>query len=105
MASIEAMAAGLPVLGNRHPTSPIKHGISGFLSDKPAELRKFATILLEDIELANLMGQQARKTAAEEFSVTRFAWAFNLSIEKARSKWLGKKTNRATPSPVKAKVP
>jgi glycosyltransferase involved in cell wall biosynthesis len=105
MASIEAMAAGLPVLGNKHPTSPIRHGISGFLSDKPAELRKFATILFEDRELANMMGQQARKTAIEEFSISRFAWSFNLSIEKAREKWLQKKTNQATPPPVKANVP
>jgi glycosyltransferase involved in cell wall biosynthesis len=105
MASIEAMAAGLPVLGNKHPTSPIKHGISGFLSDKPDELRKFATILLKDKEFANLMGRQARKIAIEEFSISRFAWSFNLSIEKARDKWLEKKTNRATSSPVKANVP
>jgi hypothetical protein len=105
MASIEAMAAGLPVLGNRHPTSPIKHGISGFLSDKPAELRKFATILLEDKELANMMGQQARKIAIEEFSITRFAWSFNLSIEKARSKWLQKKLNQAAPSRIETNIP
>lgn len=35
MATLEAMAAGMPVLGNRHPTSPIEHGKSGFLSDNP----------------------------------------------------------------------
>ncbi len=35
MATAEAMAAGLPVLGNCHPTSPIRHGITGFLSDDP----------------------------------------------------------------------
>jgi glycosyltransferase involved in cell wall biosynthesis len=42
MATLEAMAAGLPVLGNRHPTSPVKHGVSGYLSDDPAELRGYA---------------------------------------------------------------
>jgi glycosyltransferase involved in cell wall biosynthesis len=87
MASVEAMAAGLPVIGNNHPTSPIKHGVSGFLSDKPAELRKFAMMLLEDKKLANLMGQQARKAAIEQFSLTRFRQAFLQSIETARQKW------------------
>jgi glycosyltransferase involved in cell wall biosynthesis len=87
MASAEAMAAGLPVIGNNHPTSPIKHGVSGFLSDKPAELRKFAMMLLEDSKLATLMGQQARKTAIKQFSPLRFRQTFLQSIETARLKW------------------
>ena len=41
-ATLEAMAAGLPVLGNCNPTTPIEHGVSGFLSDNPAELRGYA---------------------------------------------------------------
>lgn len=87
MATAEAMAAGLPVLGNKHPTSPIRHGISGFLSDDPQELRRFANILLKDANLATLMGQQARKTVAERFSLVRFRHAFLRSIEIARRKW------------------
>jgi hypothetical protein len=75
------------------------------LSDNPAELRKFATILLEDKELANMMGWQARKIAIEEFSISRFAWSFNMSIEKARDKWLGKKANQTTSPPVNANIP
>jgi hypothetical protein len=62
----------MPVLGNKHPTSPVKHGVSGFLSDNPKELRKFASILLEDKELANLMGLQTRKAAIKQFSMSRF---------------------------------
>ncbi len=91
MASIEAMAAGLPVLGNRHPTSPVKHGTSGFLSDDAEELNKYAKMLLEDRKLAELLGQQARKTAAEKFSISRFRDAFARSIETARGKWRGGK--------------
>jgi len=91
MATTEAMAAGLPVLGNRHPTSPIKHGVSGFLSDDPGELRKFAKMLLSDRELARLMGRQARKIAAEEFSITKFKNGFLQSIETARRKWQDRK--------------
>ena len=86
MATAEAMAAGLPILSNRHPTSPVKHGISGFLSDNPRELRHYAGILLEDRELANLMGVQ-RRTVMEQFSLTQFRNGFLRSIEIARHKW------------------
>jgi hypothetical protein len=84
MACLEAMAAGLPVLGNRHPTSPVKHGVSGFLSDDPAELRKRAVMLLENRNLAARMGQRARETVVENFSIDRFRKAFLQSIETAR---------------------
>lgn len=87
MAMAEAMAAGLPVLSNRHPTSPIKHGISGFLSDNPDKLRKYANMLLEDRSLAAFMGQQAQKMVIEQFSLNRFKTAFLQSIETARRKW------------------
>jgi hypothetical protein len=93
MATAEAMAAGLPVLGNRHPTSPIRHGISGFLSDDPAELQRYARILLEDRKLALMMGQQARKTVVERFSLDRFRNAFLRSIEIARRKWCTRKVD------------
>jgi hypothetical protein len=87
MATLEAMAAGLPVLGNRHPTSPIEHGVSGFLSDDPAELRACAQRLLEDRQLAIRMGQEARKVVLKRFSVERFRSGFLDSIKSARRKW------------------
>ncbi len=94
MATLEAMAAGMPVLGNRHPTSPIEHGVSGFLSDDPAELRKYANMLLEDRILGTMMGKEARKTAIERFSMTGFKEAFLRSIETARRKWKKRTLNR-----------
>jgi len=87
MATIEAMTAGLPVIGNRHAGSPIRHGVSGFLSDDPDELRKYAKMLLEDRDKANAMGEEARKTAIEQFSITRFRDGFWRSIETAREKF------------------
>jgi hypothetical protein len=107
MAMAEAMAAGLPVLGNRHPTSPIQHGVSGFLSDDPKELRQYARILLEDEYLARRMGEQARKTVIERFSLNRFRHGFLRSIEFARRKWYTRKIE-PTPSgsgPVRPVVP
>ncbi|MGE5294491.1 MAG: glycosyltransferase [Solirubrobacterales bacterium] len=93
MALAEAMAAGLPVLGNRHPTSPVKHGVTGFLSDDPRELQRYARILLADQKLAHDMGQEARRTAAERFSPLRFKQAILRSVEIARRKWFMRATD------------
>ena len=86
MATIEAMAAGLPVLGNCHPTSPVQHGVSGFLSDDPQEVRRFARLLLTDRQLAADMGRRARKLVSDRFSLATFRDAFARSIEMARAK-------------------
>lgn len=100
MATLEAMAAGLPVLGNRHPTSPVEHGISGFLSDDPAELRGYALRLLADRELAARMGRAGRETVGQRFSSVRFKQDFMRSLEFARWKW-----QRRTPLAACCSVP
>ncbi len=87
MATLEAMAAGLPVLGNQHPTSPVVHGISGFLSDDPAELRAHAIRLIEDRDLAVQMGQEARKAVIQKFPPERFKAGLERAIETAQKKW------------------
>jgi len=86
MATIEAMAAGLPVLGNCHPGSPVVHGVSGFLSNDPLELHGYAKVLLGNRELALKMGAQARKTVQEKFSLGVFKTAFEESIRMAQEK-------------------
>jgi len=97
MASVEAMAAGLAVVGNRHPGSPVVHGVSGFLSDDPRELGDYARLLLADRHLAASMGREARKVAADRFSLRKFSEAFLRSIETARSKWRGGSVQPAGP--------
>jgi glycosyltransferase involved in cell wall biosynthesis len=86
-ATLEAMAAGLPVLGNRHPTSPIVHGVSGFLSDDPIELRNYARMLLDDRELARRMGRAAQRIVACRFSSENFRSGFLRSIAAAQKLW------------------
>lgn len=87
MATLEAMAAGLPVLGNRHPTSPIEHGVSGFLSDNPEELAGYAELLIADRDLAQKLGSAAREHVREHFSLARFHERFRRSIDTARAKF------------------
>ena len=87
MATLEAMATGLPVLGNRHPGSPITHGVSGFLSDDPVELRGFAMRLIHDRDLAARMGRAARDTVAREFSPYRFKEGLTRAIATAQQMW------------------
>jgi len=87
MATLEAMAAGLPILGNCHQSSPVIHGVTGFLSDDPGELRLFAHRLLEDRDLAAHMGNEARKAVADRFSPEQFKRGFERSLERARQKF------------------
>jgi Glycosyl transferases group 1 len=87
MATLEAMAAGLPVLGNHHPSSPIVHGVSGFLSDDPAELHKFAGELLADHSLAGEMGRAAQQTVLDKFSGAAFRNGMLREIRVAKQKW------------------
>jgi hypothetical protein len=94
MAMLEAMAAGLPILGNRHPTSPIEHGVSGFLSDDPQQLRAYAQRLLADPALAARMGEAAKRTVSEEFSSAHFQRKFGRAIECAQ-KLHSKRNNRS----------
>ncbi len=85
-ATLEAMAAGLPILGNRNPSSPITDGIDGFLSDNPSELRQAAGLLLNDPALAARMGAAARQTVRKRFASAAFTAAFTSAIAVAQSK-------------------
>ncbi|MBF0369729.1 MAG: glycosyltransferase family 4 protein [Magnetococcales bacterium] len=87
MATLEAMAAGLPVLGNNHPSSPIKSGVSGFLSDDPLELKARAEELLQDPERARNMGEAAKEAVRTKLSTQRFARSFRKSITTAQKKY------------------
>ena len=99
MATLEAMAAGLPVLGNRHPTSPVEHGVSGFLSDDPAELRGYAVRLLADRALAARLGAAAREAVGRQFPGARFASGLRRSIEAAQRLWMESPQGRARRAP------
>lgn len=56
-------------------------------------MRKYAKMLLEDRDMAELVGKQAQKTVIEHFSKAAFKEAFLQSIETARSKWVNRGAN------------
>lgn len=90
MATHEAMAAGLPILGNLNPSSPIEHGVSGFLSDDPEELNQYAKRLIDDHDLAIQMGQEAKKACQRLFSPEKFCNGLIEAINMARAKRLNR---------------
>ncbi len=85
MAMVEAMAAGLPVISNAHPTSPITHGVDGFLAENPRDAREYANLLLVNIELARQMGRAARRTAVARFAPMQFLSGARSAIQRARA--------------------
>lgn len=85
LALLEGMAAGLPVLGNPHPSSPVEHGVSGFLSNDPAELRSYAEGLLADRAQAHRLGRAARESVRDRFPVAAFIESFEEHLADAAS--------------------
>jgi hypothetical protein len=87
MAVLEAMAAGMPVLTNRHPTTIVEHGVTGFVAETPEEMREYAERLLEDAALATRLGENARALVARNFSPDRFRVEFLRAMQEAKKKW------------------
>ena len=83
LASLEAMASGLPVIGNAHESCPVEHGVSGFVSDSAETLREGARELLADRERARAMGERARAVVREAFSMDAFVEAWQRVVAEA----------------------
>ena len=97
MAVLEAMAAGLPVLTNEHPTTIVQHGATGFIASTPAEMREHAQRLLADEELARDLGGRAREFVQRSFSAARFRVEFTRAIQDAKKKF-GRRATKAAAS-------
>ena len=87
MAVMEAMATGLPILGNDHPTSAVKDGESGLLSDDPLVLAHHARRLIEDHALAEKLGYGAQEVARRRFSRPRFIREMRAALKAATHRW------------------
>jgi len=87
MAVLEAMAAGMPILTHRHPTTIVEHGVTGFVAESPLEMRTYAERLLADEALAHELGANGRRHIERHFSPDRFRVEFGKAIQEARKKW------------------
>ena len=83
LASLEAMASGVPVVTNVHESCPVEDGVSGFVSDSSEVLREGARALLADRERARRMGERAREAVRECFSMAGFVDAWRRVISEA----------------------
>ncbi len=84
-ASLEAMATGMPVICNAHPSAPVINGINGFVSGDFADLHQRARQLLLDRPLAAKLGAAAREYVREHHALEPFRNKWNEAIEQARS--------------------
>jgi hypothetical protein len=75
LAVIEAMMIGLPVIGlaTTELATVIENGVSGFIATDPGRLVEPMRGLLADSRGARRLGEHARRTALERFSIRRFA--------------------------------
>ncbi|MDA0747012.1 MAG: glycosyltransferase, partial [bacterium] len=96
---LEAMATGMPVVALKNATSPIRDGENGYISDDTGRLRDRVKALLKDEVLARKLGQAARKTVAEMFSVDVFVQNWNEIFEACLSR-----AGRANRSAVSVKL-
>ena len=59
----------------------IENGKNGFISNDEKELRSFLEKLLEDEDLRNEMGQEARNTIVSKFSEETFVKQWNILFD------------------------
>ncbi len=76
---LEAMSTGCAVVSSNTCMIPefIRHGENGFLGNSPEELRGYVDLLRRDERLALKMGEAARKTIVENFSMEAFVNRWN----------------------------
>jgi glycosyltransferase involved in cell wall biosynthesis len=67
---VEAMAHGVPVIALRNvaESSPIEHGVNGFIAENAEKFAEYAIQLWGDRELCRRLGEAARETIAKNFS-------------------------------------
>jgi hypothetical protein len=84
-ALLEAMSCGCAVVSTATCMIPeiIQNGVNGFISNEPQELRKYCVELLKDEALAQSMGEAARLTICEHFSMDNFVHRWNEIFEQS----------------------
>jgi glycosyltransferase involved in cell wall biosynthesis len=83
LATLEAMASGMPVVTLAHPTSPVRDGYNGLVARNSDELIEKGQRLLSDWKLAKELGINARRTIVNEFSIEQFVRRWNDVLRRA----------------------
>jgi hypothetical protein len=75
LSTLEAMMSGMPVvaLATTEMATVIEHGVSGYAVTDARQLGACMRALLEDPGLAHSLGERARRTALDRFSIDRFS--------------------------------
>ena len=76
---LEAMACECAVVStdNCAISEYIEHGVNGFISNNPQEIKKYLNLLLKDEDLAVELGKNARETIIKKCSQSRFLKEWN----------------------------
>ena len=84
-ALLEAMSCGCAVVSTATCMIPevIDHGVNGFISNDPNELKQHLVDLLNDEDLAKEMGLKARQTIEQKFSEKKFIDSWNEIFKEA----------------------
>ena len=72
MALLEAMSVGMPVVTIQNPSSPIQHGVNGFVGHRRQQLIHCIEKLLKNPNMMHTLGLNAQKTVFEDFSPEQF---------------------------------
>lgn len=92
---LENMACGGATVSTATCMIPqiIKHGYNGYLSNNPQELRKYVIALLNDPNECRRIGQNARQTILENFSMNKFISNWNEIFYRTANMNRGKSEN------------
>ena len=76
---LEAMACGCAIVSTATCMIPeiIEHGRNGLISNDAKELAEYVNTIREDVNLAQQLGEEARKTIEERFSLGNFVDRWN----------------------------
>src|SRR6185312_10175574 len=78
MATLEAMATGMPVVCFRMINSDVvRNGFNGLVVENVKQAERALNRLLKDRKLREELGRNARKTIAEKFRMESFVYRWN----------------------------